>query len=126
LLARPFRCCGGVSFKVRQLTWLLSADFPATPQLLPFHQNYHHHHQQAQGELALEKFLTQTEEEWISAELELVNYQNKTMLIKGWQELFEMAKDRLASLSQMKLSPCVLSQAFIVIPALSPRDSLLW
>ena len=60
---------------------------------------------EAQGEMALEKFLQQTEEEWDTAELELVNYQNKTKLIKGWQELFDMAKDRLASLGQMKLSP---------------------
>jgi dynein heavy chain 1 len=59
----------------------------------------------AVGEMALEKFLQQTREEWNGYELELVNYQNKTKLIKGWIELFDKCRERLASLAAMKLSP---------------------
>ncbi|KHJ76588.1 dynein heavy chain, region 2, partial [Oesophagostomum dentatum] len=40
----------------------------------------------AQGELALEEFLKQMKDYWQSYDVELVNYQNKTRLIKGWDE----------------------------------------
>ena len=59
----------------------------------------------AQGELALEEFLKQVKEYWSSFELELVNYQNKCMLIKGWDDLFTKLTEHLNSISSMKASP---------------------
>jgi dynein heavy chain 1 len=59
---------------------------------------------EAQGEMALEVFMQETDDEWATAEVDLVSYQGKTKLIRGWQELFDKCKDRLASLNQMKLS----------------------
>uniref|UniRef100_A0A1I7Y6V7 Dynein heavy chain, cytoplasmic n=1 Tax=Steinernema glaseri TaxID=37863 RepID=A0A1I7Y6V7_9BILA len=59
----------------------------------------------AQGELALEEFLKQMREFWQSYEVELIAYQNKTRLIKGWDELFNKLKEHINSLAAMKLSP---------------------
>ncbi|CAB3408082.1 unnamed protein product [Caenorhabditis bovis] len=59
----------------------------------------------AQGEMALEEFLREMREYWQSYEVELVNYQNKTRLIKGWDDLFNKLKEHQNSLSAMKLSP---------------------
>ncbi|BGP45295.1 dynein heavy chain [Rhodotorula kratochvilovae] len=60
---------------------------------------------QAQGEMALEEFLKQVKETWTSYTLDLVNYQNKTRLIRGWDELFTKCGENLNSLTAMKLSP---------------------
>eukprot|EP00040_Diaphanoeca_grandis_P036231 m.230237 g.230237 ORF g.230237 m.230237 type:complete len:4579 (-) comp33576_c0_seq1:2736-16472(-) len=59
----------------------------------------------AQGEMALEKFLQQTRDEWNSYELDLVNFQNKTKLIRGWIDLFDKCRERMAALAAMKISP---------------------
>lgn len=59
----------------------------------------------AQGELALEVFLKQVKEYWQGFAVELVNYQNKTFLIRGWDELFNKLKEHINSLTAMKLSP---------------------
>ena len=59
----------------------------------------------AQGEMALEEFLKQVREAWQAYELELVNYQNKTKLIRGWDDLFNKLKEHINSLAAMKLSP---------------------
>ncbi|CAI4230233.1 unnamed protein product [Auanema sp. JU1783] len=59
----------------------------------------------AQGELALEEFLKQMRDFWQTYEVELVNYQQKTRLIKGWDELFSKLKEHQNSLAAMKLSP---------------------
>lgn len=59
----------------------------------------------AQGEMALEEFLKQVREAWQSYELELVNYQNKCRLIRGWDDLFNKVKEHINSLTAMKLSP---------------------
>uniref|UniRef100_A0AC34GH17 Dynein heavy chain linker domain-containing protein n=1 Tax=Panagrolaimus sp. ES5 TaxID=591445 RepID=A0AC34GH17_9BILA len=59
----------------------------------------------AQGELALEEFLKQVREYWQNFEVELVNYQNKTRLIRGWDDLFNKLKEHMNSLAAMKLSP---------------------
>ncbi|CAP31232.1 Protein CBR-DHC-1 [Caenorhabditis briggsae] len=59
----------------------------------------------AQGEMALEEFLREMREYWQNYEVELVNYQNKTRLIKGWDDLFNKLKEHQNSLSAMKLSP---------------------
>lgn len=42
----------------------------------------------AQGEMALEEFLRQVREFWQQYELDLINYQNKCRLIRGWDDLF--------------------------------------
>ncbi|PIC53074.1 hypothetical protein B9Z55_002925 [Caenorhabditis nigoni] len=59
----------------------------------------------AQGEMALEEFLREMREYWQNYEVELVNYQNKTRLIKGWDDLFNKLKEHQNSLSARKLSP---------------------
>ncbi|KAJ3290947.1 hypothetical protein HK104_006430 [Borealophlyctis nickersoniae] len=59
----------------------------------------------AQGEMALEEFLKQVKETWTSYELELVNYQNKCRLIRGWDDLFSKCAENLNSLVAMKHSP---------------------
>ena len=59
----------------------------------------------AQGEMALEEFMKELKEFWSSNQVELVNYQNKCRLIKGWDELFSKLDDNLSALSSMKQSP---------------------
>ncbi|TQS39101.1 hypothetical protein Golomagni_00379 [Golovinomyces magnicellulatus] len=60
---------------------------------------------QAQGEMALEEFLKQVREIWTNYPLELVNYQNKCRLIRGWDDLFAKCSENLSSLQAMKYSP---------------------
>ncbi|EJT78073.1 dynein heavy chain [Gaeumannomyces tritici R3-111a-1] len=60
---------------------------------------------QAQGEMALEEFLKQVREIWTGYNLDLVNYQNKCRLIKGWDDLFAKCSENLNSLQAMKHSP---------------------
>jgi dynein heavy chain 1, cytosolic len=60
---------------------------------------------QATGEMALEEFLKQVRETWTSYALELVNYQNKCRLIRGWDDLFAKCSENLNSLQAMKHSP---------------------
>lgn len=60
---------------------------------------------QAQGEMALEEFLKQVKEDWTNYHLELVNYQSKCRLIRGWDELFAKCSENLNSLQAMRHSP---------------------
>ncbi|KAK9478362.1 dynein heavy chain, N-terminal region 1-domain-containing protein [Lipomyces japonicus] len=60
---------------------------------------------QARGEMALEDFLTQMRDTWVEYPLDLVNYQNKCRLIKGWDELFEKCEEHMNSLAAMHHSP---------------------
>ena len=60
---------------------------------------------QAQGEMALEEFLKQVRDTWQNYSLELVNYQNKCRLIRGWDDLFARCSDNLNSLQAMRHSP---------------------
>ncbi|QDS73112.1 Dynein heavy chain, cytoplasmic [Venturia effusa] len=60
---------------------------------------------QAQGELALEEFLKQVQDTWQHYSLDLVVYQNKTRLIRGWDELFAKCSEHLNSLQAMQHSP---------------------
>jgi dynein heavy chain 1, cytosolic len=60
---------------------------------------------QAQGEMALEEFLKQVRETWQNYNLELVNYQNKCRLIRGWDDLFAKCSENLNSLQAMRHSP---------------------
>ncbi|KAJ3099515.1 hypothetical protein HDU96_010687, partial [Phlyctochytrium bullatum] len=59
----------------------------------------------AQGEMALEEFIRGVRETWTSYSLELVNYQNKCRLIKGWDDLFAKCSEHLNSLTAMRHSP---------------------
>ena len=60
---------------------------------------------QAQGEMALEEFLKQVRDTWQNYSLDLVNYQNKCRLIRGWDELFSRCSENLNSLQAMRHSP---------------------
>ncbi|KIY45226.1 dynein heavy chain protein 1 [Fistulina hepatica ATCC 64428] len=60
---------------------------------------------QAQGEMALEEYIKQVKEIWTNYTLDLVNYQNKCRLIKGWDDLFNKCSENLNSLTAMRLSP---------------------
>jgi dynein heavy chain 1 len=60
---------------------------------------------QAQGELGLEEFIKQVRDTWQNYSLDLVNYQNKCRLIRGWDELFTRCSENLNSLQQMRHSP---------------------
>ncbi|TIC08181.1 hypothetical protein E3Q16_00047 [Wallemia mellicola] len=60
---------------------------------------------QAAGEMALEEFLKQVRETWSSYQLELVNYQNKCYLIRGWDDLFSKCTEHTNSLTAMSNSP---------------------
>lgn len=61
--------------------------------------------QVAQGEMALEEFLKQVREFWQTYELDLVNYQSKCRIIRGWDDLFTKVKEHINSITAMKLSP---------------------
>ncbi|KAJ2451292.1 dynein heavy chain [Coemansia sp. RSA 2336] len=59
----------------------------------------------AQGEMALEEFLSQVRETWTGYVLDLVTYQNKCRLIRGWDDLFAKCSEQLSALNAMKASP---------------------
>ncbi|KAK3716178.1 dynein heavy chain [Vermiconidia calcicola] len=60
---------------------------------------------QAQGEMALEEFVRSVREHWQNFTLDLVNYQNKCRLIRGWDDLFAKCSEHLNSLQAMRHSP---------------------
>ncbi|KAF8922147.1 dynein heavy chain [Mucidula mucida] len=60
---------------------------------------------QAQGELALEEYIKTVKEIWTNYTLDLVNYQNKCRLIRGWDDLFNKCSENLGALTAMRLSP---------------------
>jgi dynein heavy chain 1 len=60
---------------------------------------------QAQGELALEEFLKDVRKTWQEYTLDLVMYQNKCKLIRGWDDLFAKCSEHLNSLQAMRHSP---------------------
>ena len=57
------------------------------------------------GEMALEEFLKMVADVWHNYKLDLINYQNKCQLIRGWDELFTKVKEHTNSLQAMKFSP---------------------
>ncbi|KAH9904137.1 cytoplasmic dynein heavy chain [Xylariomycetidae sp. FL2044] len=59
----------------------------------------------ASGEMALEEFLKQVKETWMNYQLDLVPYQNKCRLIRGWDDLFAKCSENLNSLQAMRHSP---------------------
>ncbi|KAL8439825.1 hypothetical protein Efla_004351 [Eimeria flavescens] len=60
---------------------------------------------QAQGESALEEFLRQVKDSWRERELVMVPCVAKCKVIKGWEDMFQVIDDQLASIQSMKFSP---------------------
>ena len=58
-----------------------------------------------QSHLLFGEFWLQVRDVWQTYELELVNYQNKCRIIRGWDDLFTKVKEHINSVSAMKLSP---------------------
>ena len=56
-------------------------------------------------------------EAWQTYELEMINYQNKCRIIRGWDDLFTKCKEHLNSVAAMKLSPY-----YKVLPIVYGRD----
>ncbi|KAJ4379809.1 dynein heavy chain [Didymella sp. IMI 355093] len=61
--------------------------------------------EQARAEMGLENYIKEVRETWQNYELQLVNYQNKCRLIKGWDELMAKCSENLSGLATMRLSP---------------------
>jgi len=59
----------------------------------------------AQGEMAIEIFLNEVRDRWMKEELNLVLYQNRVRLIKGWDDLFTALDDHTGGLVLMRSSP---------------------
>jgi dynein heavy chain 1 len=59
----------------------------------------------AQGEMALDEFLRQVAEHWTQYQLDLVSYQNRCRIIRGWDDMFAKLEEHTNSLSSMKNSP---------------------
>jgi dynein heavy chain 1 len=61
--------------------------------------------QTAQGEMAIENFLNEIRDRWMKQELDLVLYQNRVRLIRGWDDLFTTLDDHTGGLVLMRSSP---------------------
>lgn len=59
----------------------------------------------AQGEYALDVYLQQVREAWTGYGLELINYRNECMLIRGFDSLFQLAAEHANGLRAMSASP---------------------
>lgn len=59
----------------------------------------------AQGEFVLENMVKNVKEYWAEFELEMVSYQSKCKLIRGWDDLFTKLDEDLGTLASMKISP---------------------
>lgn len=59
----------------------------------------------AQGEMAIEVFLAEVRDRWTKQELDLVLYQNRVRLIRGWDDLFTALDDHAGGLILMRSSP---------------------
>ena len=55
--------------------------------------------------MALEEFLKQVKETWQTYQLDMIDYQNKCKLIRGWDDLFNKVKENINQVAAMKLSP---------------------
>lgn len=60
---------------------------------------------QARGEAILENFLIGIKEIWSKYEVELIKYQQKCKLIKGWDDLFAQIDEHINNMASMKMSP---------------------
>ena len=61
--------------------------------------------QTAQGELAVEEYLEQVREHWQLCSFDMINYQSKCRIIRGWDDLLTKLEEHLASFQSMKQSP---------------------
>ncbi|KAL3113940.1 hypothetical protein niasHT_017890 [Heterodera trifolii] len=59
----------------------------------------------AHGERVLEDYVRQVKDYWTDYSVDLVNYQQKPNLIRGWDDLFNKLKEHMSNLEQMKSSP---------------------
>ena len=59
----------------------------------------------------------QVREAWQNYELDLINYQNKCRLIRGWDDLFNKLKEHINSVAAMKLSPYFKVVVFTIAPS---------
>ena len=73
--------------------------------LVKYQNAFQHVIRQAQGEMALEEFLAQVRKAWQDMELEVVDYQRKCWLIKGWDTISEKLSEHINSLQSMRMSP---------------------
>ena len=55
--------------------------------------------------MGLEEYLRQVKEVWAGLDLDLVDYQHKTYLIRGWDDLFNQLKEHITSMEAMRMSP---------------------
>eukprot|EP00808_Paulinella_micropora_P012801 g22584.t1 len=60
---------------------------------------------QAQGEGALQEFLSELATSWEQTKFDTVDYRGKTYLIRNWDQLFAQLSEQLGDLSNMKNSP---------------------
>ncbi|WFD02078.1 hypothetical protein MOBT1_000756 [Malassezia obtusa] len=60
---------------------------------------------EAQGEYALDVYLQQVREAWAGYALDLVNYRNECMLVRGLDALFQLANEHATGLRAMSASP---------------------
>jgi dynein heavy chain 1 len=58
----------------------------------------------AQGEMSIELYINGVKDYWSNYIIDLINYQQKTKLIRGWDDLFNKLKEHMNNLSQMKFS----------------------
>lgn len=70
----------------------------------------------ARGEMILENMIKTIKDFWNKYELELVRYQNKCRLIKGWDDLFAKVDEDLNNLNSMKISPFYKSFEVEILP----------
>ncbi|WFD07771.1 hypothetical protein MVES1_003142 [Malassezia vespertilionis] len=59
---------------------------------------------EAQGEYALQVYLEQVRDAWTGYALELVNYRNECMLVRGFDALFQLATEHASALRAMGAS----------------------
>lgn len=59
----------------------------------------------ARGEQVLEDMILKVKNNWSTYDLEMVRYQSKCKLIRGWDEMFALIDEDLGNLHSMKMSP---------------------
>lgn len=60
---------------------------------------------EARGQLILEEFIKDIKDCWSKYDVELVRYQSKCRLIKGWDDLFTQIDEHINNIASMKMSP---------------------
>ena len=60
---------------------------------------------EARGEMILEEFIRSIKDCWAKYELELIRYQSKCRLIRGWDDLFTQIDEHINNIASMKMSP---------------------